>query len=258
MTTRRAAARRMEEEIVNEGVPPQGPQEPQGPQAPNNERDLKNVETRMALQTLTHALTTQVTRDARVQVNPNTSKTASRIRDFTRMNPPMFYGSKVDEDPQRFIDEVFKVLDFMGGSPQEKAKLAAYQLKDVAQDWHEKWEDERLVRAGSEQKLKQVNREVKRERIDDGNSSKGKFEVQGKPRFKKRFSNQGSSSAPKHDGKCLVGTDGCFSCGKSGYMKRDCPMLRAQGREGKQVHPSGSNSDAPKKNHFYALQSGGD
>ncbi|XP_049397238.1 DEAD-box ATP-dependent RNA helicase 3B, chloroplastic-like [Solanum stenotomum] len=184
------------------------------------------------------------------------------------MNPPMFYGPKVDEDPQGFIDEVFKVLDVIGVSPQEKAELAAYQLKDVAQDWYEKWEDERL-----------------RERIDDGNSSKGKFEVQGKPRFKKRFSNQGSSSAPKvikdresnpkpqggnsgssyverpscakcgkmHDGKCLVGTDGCFSCGKSGHMKRDCPMLRAQGREGKQVPPSGSNSDAPKKNHFYAL-----
>ena len=48
-----------------------------------------------------------------------------------------------------------------------------------------------------EQHLKQVNREPKRARTDDGNSSKGKFEVQGKPRFKRRFSNQGSSRTPK-------------------------------------------------------------
>jgi len=58
-----------------------------------------------------------------------------------------------------------------------------------------------------------------------------------------------------HDGKFLVGTDGCFNCGKSGHIKRDCPMLKAQGKKGKQVPPSGSNSDAPKKNLFYALKS---
>jgi len=50
----------------------------------------------------------------------------------------------------------------------------------------------------------------------------------------------------------------CAKCGKKHDGKRDCPMLRSQGREGKQVPPSGSNSDAPKKNHFYALQSRGD
>ena len=45
---------------------------------------------------------------------------------------PTFYKSKVDEDPQGLIDEVFKVLDAMDVSSQEKAELAAYQLKDVA------------------------------------------------------------------------------------------------------------------------------
>ncbi|XP_049372558.1 uncharacterized protein LOC125837496 [Solanum verrucosum] len=317
MNTRRAATWRVEEGVANdEGVPPQGPQGPQAPQAPNDEWAMTNVEIRTTLQTLTHALTTQVTRDARVQVNPNASTTTSNIRDFTRINPHSFYGSKVDEDPQGFIEEVFNVLEAMGVSPIEKAKLANYQLKDVAQDFTPRAKvkkDARIhqpppIRSAmliptinishlmvhaeqiEEQKLKQVGREVKKARVDDGNSSNNRFEVQGKPRFKKRFSNQGTSSTPKvnkervptpkpqggggggsyvdrptcakcgkkHDGKCLVGTNGCFSCGNSGHMNRDCPMLKVQGRAGKQVPSSGSNFDAPKKNHFYALQSRSD
>ena len=47
-----------------------------------------------------------------------------------------------------------------------------------------------------EQKLKQVNRELKKVRREDGNSSKTRFEVQDKPRFKKRFYNHGFSNAP--------------------------------------------------------------
>ena len=56
-----------------------------------------------------------------------------------RINPPSFHGTKVDEDPKDFIDEVFKVVDSMGVTPREKAELAAYQLKDVAQVGFEQW-----------------------------------------------------------------------------------------------------------------------
>ena len=62
---------------------------------------------------LTQVLATHVARDERVQVNPNANTTTSRSRDFTRMNPPTFYGSKVEEDPQGFIDEVMEILDAM-------------------------------------------------------------------------------------------------------------------------------------------------
>ena len=59
-------------------------------------------------------------------MNPNVGTTATRVRDSTRMNPPEFHGSKVEEDPQEFIDEVYKVLMIMGVTPVEKAELAVY------------------------------------------------------------------------------------------------------------------------------------
>ena len=49
------------------------------------------------------------------------------------MNSPTFFGSKVEENPQGFIDEVYKVVDAIGVNSQEKVELATYQLKHVAQ-----------------------------------------------------------------------------------------------------------------------------
>ena len=57
---------------------------------------------------------------------------AERLRDFTRMNPPFFTGSKTSEDPHDFVDEVHKILVTMGVRDTEKPELASYQLKDVA------------------------------------------------------------------------------------------------------------------------------
>ena len=49
-----------------------------------------------------------------------------------RMNPHTFHDTKVNVDPQRIIDEVFKVVDAMGVTPIEIAELASYQLKNVS------------------------------------------------------------------------------------------------------------------------------
>ena len=35
---------------------------------------------------------------------------ASFLRDFTKMNPTMFFGSKVNEDPQDIYDAAYKIL----------------------------------------------------------------------------------------------------------------------------------------------------
>ena len=53
------------------------------------------------------------------------------------MYPLTFHGTKVDEDPQSFIYEIFKVMDAIGVTLRERAELASYQLKDVAQLWFE-------------------------------------------------------------------------------------------------------------------------
>ncbi|XP_055818591.1 uncharacterized protein LOC129887498 [Solanum dulcamara] len=68
---------------------------------------------------------------------------ATRIRDFLRMNPPTFTGSKVDEDPQNFIDEMWKILKAMHATEIEGVELVSYQLKDVANIWYNQWEQGR-------------------------------------------------------------------------------------------------------------------
>ena len=60
------------------------------------------------------------------------------------MNHPTFHGTKMDEDPEIFLDEVFNVVDAMGVTPKEEAELASYQVNDVAQVFFEQRKDERL------------------------------------------------------------------------------------------------------------------
>lgn len=54
------------------------------------------------------------------------------VRDFKRM----IHGSKVDEYPQDFIDEVYKIVAIIGVSLKKKSELVPYQLKGGAQVWH--------------------------------------------------------------------------------------------------------------------------
>ena len=76
------------------------------------------------------------------------STMASCLRDLTRMNPPMLFGSKVNEYPQEFLDEVYKIVYAMGVSSNEKIELVAYQPKNVAQTWYSQWRGYRSLRAG--------------------------------------------------------------------------------------------------------------
>ncbi|WMV41072.1 hypothetical protein MTR67_034457 [Solanum verrucosum] len=112
----RAYARRNAGENANREAPPQAPQVPVDPLA----EQVTNVEFRDAFQVLAQAMNTQANREVVAPVNRNVGTTTTRVRDFTRMNTPEFHGSKVEEDPQEFIDDVYKVLMFMRVTSVEK------------------------------------------------------------------------------------------------------------------------------------------
>ena len=67
-----------------------------------------------AITTQAQTITTQDNREIVPQENKHTSSMASRLRDFTGINPPMFFGSKVDEDLHDFLDDVYKIFFAMG------------------------------------------------------------------------------------------------------------------------------------------------
>ena len=62
--------------------------------------DMTNGENKEDLHTLAQAMTTQVNRYTWPRMNALKSTITSRLRDFVRMNPPIFLGSKVVENPQ--------------------------------------------------------------------------------------------------------------------------------------------------------------
>ena len=73
----------------------------------------------------------------------------TRLKDFVRMNSPIFLGSKLNEDPKEILDGVYKVLSGMGVTSREKAELALYQLRDVSQILYTQWMDNRSESLGT-------------------------------------------------------------------------------------------------------------
>ena len=130
MENRRNVVPRPEEEVANARAPPHNEQVPpleedaNAEQAPNNNPPMKEADMRDILAQITQDMTTQPqaptdqiqamtakdNRDIPSLPHQQVTTMAFRLRDFTRMNPPTLYGSKVDEDPQEFIDEVYKIL----------------------------------------------------------------------------------------------------------------------------------------------------
>ena len=114
MITRRTLSRRVEEIEMKEEIPPQVEQVehvekvPQGYQVPivgggddgpGVPPKLTNGEIREALITLARALTTHVNIVIAPRLNVLESTMTSRLRYFVWMDPPIFFCSKVGEDP---------------------------------------------------------------------------------------------------------------------------------------------------------------
>ncbi|XP_055835162.1 uncharacterized protein LOC129903640 [Solanum dulcamara] len=163
----------------------------------------------------------QVVANQGVFAPPNAPTLASRVRDFAKINPPEFYGSKVEEDPQEFIDEVYKII--------EGEKLKKMRMRDF--------------------KRARYEGEFSNARTDGGCSGRSQQgEDSGKNLVKDRVSypkiqgegvNSSSPSFPKyakcgknHGGKCLLGMGACYGCGKMGHKQFDFPYVSNKGVEG--------------------------
>ena len=68
-------------------------------------------------------MTSQDNREVVVPVN---SSVATKI---TRVNPPKFHGSKVEEEPHEFIDEAYKVFMIMRVKYLEKKNWLVINLR---------------------------------------------------------------------------------------------------------------------------------
>ena len=100
---------------------------------------LTNREIREAFLDLARAFTNQVNLSMETRVNVVESTMIYILRDFVRMNPPIFLVSKVGEDPQEIIDEGYIKVHAMGVTSREIKMLSSYQLRAVSQVWYTQW-----------------------------------------------------------------------------------------------------------------------
>uniref|UniRef100_M1BYU7 Gag-pol polyprotein n=1 Tax=Solanum tuberosum TaxID=4113 RepID=M1BYU7_SOLTU len=113
----------------------------------------------------------QANRNKVALMNPNVGTTATNIRDFTRVNLQEFYGSKVDEDPQEFIDEVYRILQIMevstmeggiGSIPTQSITLKPQKGKEKEK---EKEKEEQEQEQEKEEEEKEKEQDKKKEKV---------------------------------------------------------------------------------------------
>ncbi|XP_055824674.1 uncharacterized protein LOC129893202 [Solanum dulcamara] len=183
------------------------------------------------------------------------------------MNPLEFNGSKLDEDPMEFIDEVYQIMAIMGVPPKEKAEIVVYQLK--------------------EEKLTERYWGFKKDRVDGGgfNHQRSDYGSNGKGKGGQQFMGQGSINTPPpkfnkkkglnlmvprdsagtqafplskrcgrtHKEEFLAGSNACFKCGKWSHHAWDCSGSVGGSPQGQVSHGQQAQVGGQRTNHFYVL-----
>ncbi|XP_015075520.1 uncharacterized protein LOC107019612 [Solanum pennellii] len=257
---------------------------------------MTDCEVRAALLQMAHAITTQaqaITAQANMEVvsrdNQHASTMASLLRDFMRINPLMFFGSK--DKAQTWYNQ-WKDSRSLGGGPMTlEISKKAFIYRFFPREQRES--SRRLMvhaQPVEDSRLRKKNREAKKSGSLESGASNSRIDIQDKPKFKKRFSTQvtsnfsknrndrGSNPKPqrgrnvnppkerpicgkcvkKHIGESPVGTNSCYDFGKGSHMVKDCSNVRSQVKGNDKTQPSGPNYEAPKMNRFYELKSRGE
>ena len=96
------------------------------------QRKVTNVEFRDAIGLLSQIVSNKVgqLRRPRQEVTDT-----PRIREFFRMNPLSFSGSRTIEDLGNFINELNIVFHVMHSSDIERVELVVYQLENITRTW---------------------------------------------------------------------------------------------------------------------------
>lgn len=68
-------------------------------------------------------------------MNPRLGKEVTTVRDFIWMNLLELHGSKIEDNPQEFNDEIYKMLMVIGVTAIENKESATYQLNCVSYVW---------------------------------------------------------------------------------------------------------------------------
>ena len=81
---------------------------------------MTNDEIKEALHNLSRAFTTYVNMGLAPRINVVKRPTKYWWETFLEWNPLIFLGSMVEEDPQEFLDELYKIVHAMGVTSRDK------------------------------------------------------------------------------------------------------------------------------------------